>query len=253
MEIERPPLQIGPEKATVTFRFSNFFRLTRLFDGVKVPQREPITLSNYRKDNLTTTCTRSSTIPTVGTDKQIFVDGHRAIQLDAYCYAVPTMPVAQEHLQFWQSQLKDRLQDELAQCIRTERCHLEFYMIYEKKGRIGPCIVLTCWDENTCENESGRENTRRKLQKKIRKLQSIRDCHFPCKVVVDSVSPLGRCPEPDVSPGLVLKALLEDSQTTHVSLLLKTSDHDNHGCTLGGLIRVGSRIYGLTVAHPFSG
>lgn len=162
------------------------------------------------------------------------------------------MPVSQEYLQLWQSQTRDRLQDELAQCMRAERCHLEFYMVCDKQGRIGPCTVLTCWDDNNCQTESGRERTRRKVQKKIHKLHSMQGCRFPCKVVIDKMSLLARSSKSDIKLVSSIKARFEESHTTLVSLLLNSGGSDIQECTLGGLIRVDTRLYGLTVAHPFS-
>jgi len=135
----------------------------------------------------------------------------------------------------------------------TVRCHPQFGMVRDKNGKIGPCILLFSWDENTCQSESGKEHTRRKVQKRIRKLHSVQGCGFPCKVVMDSVSLLARFFGTDESLSPRIQARLEDSFASFVSILISDGGNPSRECTLGGLIRVGSRIYGLTVAHPFSG
>ena len=50
------------------------------------------------------------------------------------------------------------------------------------------------------------------VSKKIGNLQSMRDCRFPCKVVIDTLSFLARHSTLDVRPGPFIKALLEDPQ-----------------------------------------
>lgn len=246
--------QSQPDPSAVVPKWSQTLsRLTAVFKSIKVPQHEPLPLTSYPKQKaakLTVTSIRSSH---VSSSNQLFIHGHQALELAGQCYALPTMSVSQEHRHVWESQIRDRLQDELAQCMRAERCHLEFHMVCDKGGKMGPCILLTCWDEITCHSEPGRERTRRKIQTKVRKLQSMQNCQFPCKVVVDSIDLLARHFMSGIGPDIRIKGGLRDTTTTLVSLLLK-NDRDNASeCTLGGLIRVGPQIYGLTVAHAFFG
>ena len=151
-----------------------------------------------------------------------------------------------------ESQIRDRLQDELTQCIRTESCHLELSMMCDRKSRIGPCIVLTCWNAGTCSTERGREVTRRKVQKKISSLQALKNCAFPCKVVVDELSLFARHSGPGIVPGIRIRANLTKETLTFVSLVIADEDRAFSECTLGGLICVDGKVYGLTVAHAFS-
>src|SRR5436305_979781 len=150
--------------------------------------------------------------------------------------------------------------------------------------------MVICWDDSTCMNEKGREIMRRKLQKRIRKLQSLRNCRFPCKVIVDkfhllaftssSLTRIGGSHEIKSSskqsyeglffgternrrvtgsrsslsnvPVVSIYAQLSKAQTTFVSLSIRSAFEHGQGCTLGGIIIVGKTLYGLTVAHPFT-
>ena len=236
MEVQRPPRLQQPDPRLLISKTSPFSRLLELFKGIKVPQNEPVPLRDYPKTK----------------EAQIFIEGHKALELHGKHYALPTMSIAQEQLHIWESQIRDRLQDELTQCIRTESCHLELYMVCDRKRRIGPCIVLTCWNANTCSTERGREITRRKVQKRIPSLQSLQNCPFPCKVVVDELSLFARLSGPAIDPGIHVRANLTKEALTFVSLLIVDEDRAFSECTLGGLICVDGKVYGLTVAHAFS-
>jgi hypothetical protein len=200
------------------------------------------------------------------------------------------------HSQTGESEFKMRLEDDLRQCLRTESCPEppEFCMVRDK-DRIGPCIIVVCWDNNNCMGREEREITQKKLQKKIPKLQSMRNCPFPCKVIVDrlrflalapslptiaaassemeSLPDLGICEDPVFVPKHInrrksstvgrnppahhnidmvsIQAQVAETQATFVSLSIRNAVEEGRACTLGGLISVGDKVYGLTVAHPF--
>lgn len=253
MELQETPRFSPFENINVDLKEANgSLGLTRLFKGVKPPQHEPGTLSVQAQNGSNTTYPSTVKIETMHGERQKYINGHRAIELPGQCYALPTMPIPPEHLNLWEQSIQDRLRDELAQLLRAERCHLEFCIVYDERRRIQPCILLSVWDEATCQHESGRKNTRRKVQKMIQKLQSMRDCRFPCKVVVDSILLLASLEEMRIPPGPAIQAPLGGTETTLVGLLIRRTGNEIHECTLGGLISAGQRIYGLTVAHPFS-
>jgi hypothetical protein len=155
-----------------------------------------------------------------------------------------------ECLQIWESQIKDRLQDELAQRFRTEHCHAEFNMIQDRRGSLGPCILLSCWNGATCGTEEGREQTRKKLQKRVKKLQSLQGCRYPCKIVIDEIGLLARLATAEALD-VDIYASADACIRSYVSLPVQGSSHGHQTCTFGGLISVGSEVFVLTVAHPF--
>lgn len=235
-------------------RSPSFDYLSKVFKSLKVPRHEPIPLSIQPQTRTTTTDTQIVKSPKIprSSPSLTSINGHPAIELADHDYAIPTMPVAPEHMQMWESRIKDRLFDELVQRIRTERCHLEFFVVSDKKGRTSPCIILNVWDGNTCQSENGRKKTRRRVQKIVRSLQSLRDCQFECKVVIDTISLLAQQLESISVPEATIHGVFDDATTTFAGHLINGSNNDAQEFTLGGLIRVGSKVFGLTVAHPFS-
>jgi hypothetical protein len=297
MEVERPFQVITDvEKPAPKFK-ERIIQLKEIFKArdVQVPQHQPhqgpatTATTSTTEGSTSTSDTPSITSSSLASSGLIDIGSHRGLQVGSNCYMLPTMPVPDEHLQSWESEIRSRLEDDLSQWLRTERCHLEFSMV-SSKGRIGPCIMVVCWDDSTCMNEKGREVMRRKLQKRIRKLQSLRNCRFPCKVIVDkfhllaftSSSPtrIGGSHEMKSSPKqshedilfgternrrvtesrsslsnvpvVSIYAQLWKAQTTFVSLSIRSAFEHGQGCTLGGIITVGKTLYGLTVAHPFT-
>lgn len=278
-------------------------QITKLFKAkdVQVPQQEP----NHFSVTTTTSSTTEGACDTSGSSvfapsssaSSGFVDisDYRSLAIGNNCYILLTMSVPSKCLQTWKLDFESRLDDGLRQWLQTERClgPLEFCMVKDK-GRIGPCILVVCWDDKSCVNEKGREIARKKLQKKIRKLQSMRDRPFPCKVVIDRLSllaltsslsadaavnkemeslsmtdanvskyyphhPLARIllerTAPLIAPMQTLvpiDAQRSETQATSVSSVIRNTTNPDQTCTLGGLIRIGVKIYGLTVAHPFT-
>lgn len=209
-------LQRMPDSlATSKFSFS-LVSVKELFKGVIAPTHEPRLANANNQQVLSTPSNSSFASSTVTVGGQLFVNGHHALELGGQCYALSTMIVPAEHMQRWVTQIKDRLRDELKHCLRSERCHPEFTMVRDKNGRIGPCILLSCWNDNTCHTDGGRESTRKKMQKKVKKLQSLKDCTYPCKVVVDDIGLLARL----LLPNDVLFARVVGSVVTYSGLVI---------------------------------
>ncbi|KAL9618373.1 MAG: hypothetical protein Q9160_006881 [Pyrenula sp. 1 TL-2023] len=262
MEIEQSP---PPDEAAQIHihagKYTSYVGLSKLFKDLRVPRREPIPLRPQRQNCTETASAQIVDNPKAPRNKSSLtsIDGHPTIELADQCYAIPTKPVAPEYMHLWESQIKDRLSDELAQCIRAERCQLEFFVVSEKKkgwigdtkGWTGPCIVLSVWDEKTCHSENGRRRTRRRAQKMVGSLQSMQNCQFPCKVVIDTISLLAHRSEPTSCPGATVNADYDRETVAFAGHLINESDNGARECTLGGLIKVGSTVFGLTVAHPF--
>ena len=79
----------------------------------------------------------------------------------------------------------------------------------------------------------------------------MQNCPFPIKVVADKLSLAARCLDPNQSPVATGDTALKDRNTL-VGLEISTGTGYDVSFRLGGLIRIGSTVYGLTVAHPFT-
>ncbi|KAJ9503672.1 hypothetical protein H2202_000811 [Exophiala xenobiotica] len=225
------------EKFTV-----GFVRVVELFKGVKVPSSGPA-VQCRPKPPATNIQEKSA--------KPLCINGHRALPLGKASYMLPSMPVPGEHLSSWQNLIRERLVDEIQQHFRTEICQPELIMVADASSRVGPCIVLSVWDESLCDTEDGRRKTVKNANKIVRKFQTIQNCPFPVKLVADKLSLAARCLDPDQSPVATSDTALKDRDTL-VGLEISTGTGYDVSFRLGGLIRIGSIVYGLTVAHPFT-
>jgi hypothetical protein len=124
-------------------------------------------------------------------------------------------------------------------------------MVSDATGKVGPCIVISVWDESLCETEEGREKTERKATKIIRKLHTMKTSPFPYKVIADTLSLSARWLSSDESKALTSRVSL-GSLNTLVSMEIGIGLQGRRNFRLGGVIRVGPKLYGLTVAHPLS-
>lgn len=253
MEIQaEPPVCHSPPEIIIEGpkRSTSIFKVTELFKNLRVPIREPKSLNTRQLKIWAKAPDQASEEQSLCLREVVSIDGHRGIELSGKHYAFTTMPISPEHMRVWTTQIKDRLEDELPQFFRTERCSPpEIFMVSDRKGRTGPCIILTLWNENTCQDDTGREMTRKRIQKKVRGLQALKVCPYPCKVVVDTITLLARPMLSNNPFRTLIRAQLRESQPTFVGIVIKVSQVDSQECTLGGLIRVGRQIFGLTVAH----
>jgi hypothetical protein len=236
--------------ATPKFSLS-LVSVKELFKGLVTPKHEPVLPDTNNQQILPTPSNSSFASSTITIRGEVFINGHKAFELSGQCYVLSTMIVPAEHMQRWTTQIKDRLRDELKHGVRFEACHPEFHMVRDKNGRIGPCILLSCWNDATCHTESGREDTRKKMQKRVKKLQSLKDCQYPCKVVVDDIRPLARLLLPTNVASAHIFARISGTLGTYVSLSIGDHESADQECSIGGLVRVGSRIFALTVSHAF--
>jgi hypothetical protein len=237
-------------KPGVKHRLTHIATIFRAKD-VQVPKHEP-RCTVVVTEGESTSGTPSVTSSTISSNQGVKeINSHLALQIAGNCYMLPTMTVPAKYKDVWHSQLESRLRDDLAHWLEREWCHLEFSMIQDKSGKIGPCIVLVCWDDKTCVSEKGKEVIRKSVTKKLRKLQSLRDCQFPCKVMVAKVNLLALQSSLPATSAMSIEARVQDLRQTRTSLLIRNPNDTRQECTLGGFIRIDDTIYGLTVAHPF--
>jgi hypothetical protein len=91
----------------------------------------------------------------------------------------------------------------------------------------------------------------KKMKKRVKNLQSLRGCQYPCKVIVDHVGLLARLSTSDDALNTEVYSNISYPVKSCVSLLANGPSSPDREFTIGGLVRVGSEIYGLTVAHAF--
>ena len=237
--------------------------LTRQKDSAKIwalsflrylrpPRHEPRSLQTEKRE-LHPRCPGLIPSKNSRTEREtVSINGHQGVEVSGKCYVLPTMIIDEHHLQIWQSQIKERLEDEIPRQLQKERClQLDFWMVSDSKGRTGPCIIFTCWDEANCQDHHSREKIRKRIQNKVKHFQALKDCRYPYIVVMDTISLLAKIPEDiDVSSNTVMAELHGDEES-FVGLMLKGTLPPHYQCTLGGLVSIDGHIYGLTVAHPF--
>jgi hypothetical protein len=189
---------------------------------------------------------------------EVTINGHRAFHVAEGYYALPTCPVPDEQVDSWQTVFSPRLESELLLAFRKERCQLEFLMFAGKQGRAEPGILLTCLWEKSPLTAKDRERLRKKIQKRVNKFESLRNCLFPCRVMVDNIRLLAFAePEHLISQErhrMDVDCKIPNDPMTMCGALLRVVPYgwkEPVQCTLGGLLVVGRTVYGLTVRHPF--
>ena len=189
---------------------------------------------------------------------EVAINGHRAFHVAEGYYALPTYPVPDDQLDSWQTIFSPRLESELLLAFRKERCQLEFLMFAGKQGRAEPGILLTCLWEKSPLTARDRERLRKKIQKRVNKFESLRNCLFPCRVMVDNIRLLAFAePEHLISQErhrMLVDCKIPKEPMTMCGALLRVVPYgwnEPVQCTLGGLLVVGGIVYGLTVRHPF--
>jgi hypothetical protein len=183
----------------------------------------------------------------------VSIDGHRTLALGRACYALPTMLIPQDRIDSYNSTVRDRLIDELQQRLRSVRCRQpELLMVADASGKVGPCVVLSIWDDTACETADGRNKAVRRATKMVGRLQSVKDCPFPVKVIADKISLAARLLAESERFFISTVNAARGARRTFVSTPITVQAQEARSFRLGGLIRAGSKIYGLTVAHPFS-
>lgn len=189
---------------------------------------------------------------------EVTINGHRAFHVAEGYYALPTCPVPDDQLNSWQAVFSPRLESELLQAFRKERCQLEFLMFAGKHGRVEPGILLTCLWEKSSLTTRDRERLRKKIQKRVNKFESLRSCLFPCRVIVDSIRLLAFVKSEHLTNQerhrMDVDCKIPNQPMTMCGALLRVVPYGRNEpvhCTLGGILAVGATVYGLTVRHPF--
>jgi len=121
MEIQRPANRLPAEHIVDAPKSPGFTRLVELFKGLRTPRHEPIPLKIiHNSGNDTVSLASSTTVTPVQAGKKIIINGHEheGFELTGQCTYFPTMIVPSEHFQVWDSQIRDRLYNELSQCLR---------------------------------------------------------------------------------------------------------------------------------------
>lgn len=220
----------------------SLLRIIELFKGIKVPASDPVAVLDIS--------------PPVANHQANVIDplsinGHRTIALGKGCHALPSMSIPNKFLNVWERSVRERLVNEIGQFFRSEICQPELLMVSDSSGKIGPCIVVSVWDESQCDSEDGKRKTIRKAKKRLRKFQSMQNCAFPFKVIADKISLASHWLDSHNISVSASSAALGNRQTL-VGLQLSAQIHgQQRQFRLGGLIQSGGKVYGLTVAHPF--
>jgi hypothetical protein len=199
------------------------------------------------------------------------VNGLPAYEIPGGCFLVPDMLPPAESTLTWETMYKVRLEDEISTWMTTSWANIDLKMVQDKTGKLQPCIVLICWDQAKCASDRGRVSTRKALQKRMQRQESLKSCPFPCIVVVDKIQllafenlhgsvvyawlPANRIDDADPGSGADTTIRPPDRLntvfTTYSGIKIALDGNGTRHCTLGGLIWIDGKAYALTVAHPF--
>lgn len=163
-----------------------------------------------------------------------------------------TLPMDELLVAAWAEQILPRLNAELLHNIQIGTWLPELLLVGKKPDKLKPCVLITCGDNGTRKQVE-------KLYKRLKWLREVlkhREMMFLAltrKVVLSGGSRLQR----PVYGATNSRCFIEISANTttlcgqRVHIPMKESLSPSY-CTLGGVIRIGDRLYGLMAGHPFA-
>jgi len=161
------------------------------------------------------------------------------------------MPIDEKIASVWASQIRHRLSAVLLHKIPKGTCLQEFMMVGKKVNALKPTIVINCGDAEI----------KKKAEKAFKSqgwLQDLVKANGIMLVALVAPTPLSAgpalSPTNTASLGECCSVQMRDSATTSCGLPLlvnASSTHPQRYCTLGGLLIVNGKIFGLTAGHPF--
>jgi hypothetical protein len=247
LERQRPPAQkavavqtqrlVDPEKWP-----ESVLKVLELFKGIKVPRSDPQKHQSTKPTATTPDQQQDQLVP-------LSINGYQATALGRGCYALLSMPVSEHHMQAYISNVHERLVDELRQCFRLERCRdPELFMVSDAAGNVGPCIVLSVWDDLLCRTKADQRKLVKRAAKKVEHLQTLKKCPFPIKVIADTINLSARV-KPECLEVLAQQELRSELRSL-VSFGVNT-EANKRNFRLGGVVYAGPKSFGLTCLHPF--
>jgi hypothetical protein len=166
-------------------------------------------------------------------------------------HVAPGMPIDEKIAFVWASQIRHRLSAVLLHKIPKGTCLQEFMMVGKKANALKPTIVINCGDAEI----------KKKVEKAFKSqgwLQDLVKANGIMLVALVAPTPLSAGPalSPTNTASLseCCSIQMHDSAATSCGLPLlvnASSTHPQRYCTLGGLLIVNGKIFGLTARHPF--
>jgi hypothetical protein len=168
-------------------------------------------------------------------------------ELEKGAFAAPGIKMDSKHFHLWKEVIKPRLEDTLRHRFRPLRgldpsLALEFMMAGPSDTDLKPTIVIVCCNE-----------AHRKQLRKIFKVQKwISDYNYRCMVVVDSFRKYASGSK--LGEGRSVRVRLSEESSTLCGVLSELEQLvslEPISFTLGGVILIEGKPYGLTVGHVY--
>ena len=162
-----------------------------------------------------------------------------------------TLPMDEILLTVWADQILPRLDTELLHNVQIGTWLPELLLVGKRRNKLKPCVLVTCGDNGT-RKQVEKLYKRLKWLREILKEKNMTFLALTRKVVLSGGSPPGQ-PGYRASDAKCFISVSGNTATfcgqrIHVS---STGSQPLSYCTLGGVIRIGHRLYGLTAGHPF--
>lgn len=167
-------------------------------------------------------------------------------------YVCATLPMDNFILDAWAEQILPRLNAELLHNVQTGTWLPELLMVGKCRDRLKPCVFVTCGDDSTRK----RVETLYKRLKWLREVLKQKEMTFLALThkIVLSGAPIVESSRYQVSSAQCSIRISANATTFCGQRVYISSDLSQHStyCTLGGVLNVGNRLYGLTAGHPFN-
>jgi hypothetical protein len=222
-----------------------------------VPLRQPLPNNVFHapgQHSRPATPTAVAGIPVANTEIANF-NGYRAYRNIGTYYSVPLMPIDETSQTEWK-RISESLHHDF-QILGEDGCLMDLCMVGSGADQLKPTIVIGCWNNKDCKTPQGRETFRKRVRKAAKRFESLRGCSLPYKVAVLEIDLLAQYSSsrtalrPEIA-SIAAHVPKGASTLCGVSLrLLGQTGEVIDFCTLGGVLYLKDRVYGLTAGHPF--
>ena len=218
-----------------------------LTSRVTFKQSIPSAVDTPGHTDLSVSLTKSSN--TASAEVPSFLEGLRiCTHQKGKLYINPTAPIPVEMKNKWEQELNPRLIEELRRLNLDYGCS-DLFIAGRKKHQLAPTIAVLCTSLESKRNIAKRLKSS-KLSAEFAsldiRLEILVDCNFGLKGSLDFLFS---------DPEFPVEVLLSETACQHKSVLIRAKESSNQNAvctTLGELVAINGKLYGLTVGHTFS-
>jgi hypothetical protein len=141
--------------------------------------------------------------------------------------------------------------------MREDRWIAKLLMVGSRADKLQPTIVIFCWNGRDCQSSQGKEKVRKRVRKVVKRFESLRRTSLPYKVAVAELQLLAKYLGVETTQRSEIgsvEAHIPSGASSLCGVLLRVDAQNGQAvdfCTLGGLLYLKDRVYGLTAGHPF--